>query len=372
MTEQRLSVLFLTRYPFEGASSRYRVYQYIPYFEALGIDCKTQSFMDERLYAASFRSGGTLRKIWLTLSAVARRVRVVLNHRDYDLIYMQRELLPFGPPVLEMWMKWRGSRLVFDIDDALFIKKPSRFNPLATRLRSPKKTILLCRTVDHVVTGNEWLAERAREFGGVATTVEVAEDVSRFNASKSRENSENIVIGWLGSTSTAKYLDLIAPVLRRIRRRYKNIGFIAVGSGSMSMRGVNWETRRWCLDEERASLAEFDIGLMPLPNEDWALGKSGGKARTYMAAGVVPVCSAVGYNLELVTQGRTGCLCSRLGDWYLSLVRLIEDADKRNRMAIACRSEVEFRFDPRTQASVLAGVIRSVADEGARGLETRT
>ena len=359
-------MLFLTRYPELGASSRYRVYQYLPYLGDYGISWQVQSFMDERLYSMTFQPGRPFSKAWYSFLSLMRRVRAVARHRHFDVVYMQRELLPFGPPLLERWMKLRGTPLIFDIDDALFIKKPSRFNPLATLLRSPRKTLQLFQLVDHVVTGNSWLAERAMEAGGRATPIEVAEQTERFDTRiQSKRASESPVIGWLGSSSTAKYLELIAPVLRRIARRYPNARFVAVGSGSFEMAGVPWEIRAWSLEEETRSLNEFDIGLMPLPDEDWALGKSGGKARTYMAAGVVPVCAGIGYNRQLIEHGRTGFLCTRLAEWYQTLRFLLESPQQRLETGMAAQSEVRRRFQPRDKAKEIARLVREVADRSA-------
>lgn len=97
-----LKVLFLTRYPLEGASSRYRVHQYLPALDALGVQCTVQSFMDEPMYRLSFSPGRTLAKAVMTLRATARRLRALGGWRGYDLIYMQRELFPFGPPWVEI------------------------------------------------------------------------------------------------------------------------------------------------------------------------------------------------------------------------------------------------------------------------------
>ena len=137
MTRRPLKVLFLTRYPHAGASSRYRVYQYLPHLEALGVRCDVQSFMDAVMYRRFFSPGGTVAKAWLMLKAFARRLRVVARFRDYDIIYLQRELLPFAPLWLERYMKNRGAVLFFDYDDALFINKPSRKRLAARYRRQP-------------------------------------------------------------------------------------------------------------------------------------------------------------------------------------------------------------------------------------------
>jgi glycosyltransferase involved in cell wall biosynthesis len=355
-----LRVLFLTRYPVSGASSRYRVHQYVPYLEAEGLQCTVQSFMDEPMYALSFSPGHTVAKLWLTAKAVVRRVRAVLGHRRYDVVYMQRELLPFGPPWLERWLKRRGARLAFDYDDALFIAKPSRYNPLASLFRAPGKVRELFGLVDLVVAGNDWLRDQAIAHGGRAVTLEVAEDAARFPERDAREGAD-VVIGWLGSTSTAKYLRLIEPVLQDFATRHPHVKFELMGSGVFEMPGVSWRVLPWSMEGEVEALGRWDIGLMPLPEEEWAKGKSGGKARTYMAAGVVPVCTAIGYNLELIAHGTTGMLCRSPEDWTVALSQLIEQPDQRAAMATAARKQVELRFSPVVVARRMAALLEAMA-----------
>jgi glycosyltransferase involved in cell wall biosynthesis len=348
-----LKVLFLTRYPKSGASSRYRVFQYLPYLDELGVECSVQSFMDTCLYDLSTKPGRTTAKVLATALAVLRRLLALRRWRHYDVIYLQRELFPFGPPLIERWLRRRGAVLIFDYDDALFIKKASRYNPLATFFRAPEKTLEVFGLVRLVVAGNNWLRDQAVLNGANAVTVEVAEDVSRYVQKEASDIDEKVTIGWLGSPSTVKYLRLIEPVLQQVHKRFPSVRFELMGGGDFEMSGVPWELEGWSLRGEVSALARFDIGLMPLPDEEWAMGKSGGKARTYMAAGVVPVCSAIGYNLELINPERTGMLCKTLEDWERSLNVLVLDADMRKRMASAAREEVLSRFSPRLQAEKL-------------------
>lgn len=365
MSERPLSVLFLTRYPEEGASSRYRVFQYIPYLEKLGVTCHVQSFMDQSMYRASMSEGATGRKMLMTVSAAIRRLRTLLKHRRYDVVYMQRELLPFGPPLIESALKRSGTVLVFDYDDALFIKQPSRYNPLATLFRSPEKTIEILRLVDCTVAGNDWLRDSAVKVGGRAETIEVAEDTARFAGPEEKfgEDRGPVTIGWLGSPSTSKYLNEIADVLREVASAHPEVRFEIMGGGEFAMDGVPWRLESWSLEAEREALKRYDIGLMPLPDQDWSRGKSGGKARTYMASTVVPVVSAIGYNNELLRHGETGFLCKTKDDWRKALEKLISDKALREKMARAARKDVEERFDPAGQAAKIAALLRHLVDE---------
>lgn len=360
MAEPRpLRVLFLTRYPLAGASSRYRVFQYLPHLRAEGLDCTVQSFMDDRLYALSFAPGRTLAKLWHTLAATARRLWALRHWHRYDVIYLQRELLPFGPPWVERWLKRRGRRLVFDYDDALFIAKPSRYNRLASFFRAPEKVRELLGLVDLVVAGNNWLRDQATAVGGRAVTVEVAEDASRFDGAR-RNPEAPVIIGWLGSTSTVKYLRLIEPALQELAARHPELQFELMGGGEFDMPGVPWKLLPWSLEGEVEALSRWQIGLMPLPSEDWARGKSGGKARTYMAAGVVPVCTAIGYNLELLEHGRTGMLCREQAQWSESLEQLLSQPGLRQAMAEAACAEVRARFAPAAIAGQLAELLKAL------------
>ena len=357
-----ISVLFLTRYPEQGASSRYRVFQYVPHLESQGVTCTTQSFMDTEMYSLSIAPGRVGRKIWLTLKAVLRRLQALAAFRQYDVIYMQRELFPIGPPLAERLLKRLGMPLVYDYDDALFIKKPSRYNPIATFFRSPDKTKEILKLVDCTIAGNDWLRASAENEGGTAVTVEVAEDTTRYTSAveKFQNRSGPVTIGWLGSPSTVKYMGEIATELRQIAVRHPDLRWEMMGSGDFTMDGVPWITEEWSIEAEKAALARYDIGLMPLPKQEWSRGKSGGKARTYMAAAVVPVVASIGYNQELIRHGETGFLCDEGADWLRDLELLITDQSIREQVAIAAQNYVAERFAPQKKAAEIASVLKKL------------
>ena len=213
------------------------------------------------------------------------------------------------------------------------------------------------------MAGNNWLRDKAIEYGARAVTVEVAEDTQRIQMHLQHENTHPITIGWLGSKSTVKYLNIIAPALRRVASEYDELIFEIVGGGDFQMEGVPWEISEWSLDGELEALSRFDIGLMPLPEENWSKGKSGGKARTYMAAGVVAVCTGYGYNLELINNKDTGFLCNSNHDWYYTISTLIENPKLRQSIADKARSNVEARFSLEKQARILRDLFDDIICE---------
>jgi glycosyltransferase involved in cell wall biosynthesis len=357
-------VLFLTRYPEAGASSRYRVYQYLPYLRSHGVDYVVSPFMSKRLYALAFQPGRHLAKGMSSLAAILGRLGWLLQARRFDLVYLQRECLPFGPPVLERAFRRMGLRTVFDYDDALFIFKSSERNPLVSKLRRPEKVLEIFQTVDCVLAGNDYLRDQAAQYCKDARTFLVAEDTCRVTKRPSHRQTERPVLGWLGSTSTEKYLHLIAPALREVARRYPGMILRVVGGGRFHCDAVTVEHHEWSLESEVSLLHNFDIGLMPLPLEEWSRGKSGGKARTYMAAGLPAVCTRIGFNGQLIQDGKTGFLVETMEEWTSALVRLIENMELRQRIGDAARREVEERYSLERLGPEFVKILREVATRG--------
>jgi glycosyltransferase involved in cell wall biosynthesis len=360
-----MKVLFLTKYPIEGASSRYRVFQYLPQLEQQGIECTASSFMDSAMYRVAFSPGNTARKAWHYCKAVWRRLRVLSGCNAYDLVFMQREVLPFGPPLCERWLRRQEPALVFDYDDALFVHQPSEFSPLASLLRSRNRVFGIFRNVDCVLAGNDYLAAVAAPHCRDTRTFHVAEDTRRFKRERKPKPGDEIVIGWMGSWSTEKYLETIRNALRQVLDRYPETRLRVVGGlGEFDLQPHEVEHREWQLETETTTLLDFDIGIMPLPLNEWSLGKSGGKARTYMAAGLPVVCTAIGYNLELVDDRETGFLVTTEEEWVQALSQLVEDRDLRRGMGEKAQKMVEKSFSLAGQSRELAAILRDVAARG--------
>ena len=134
-----------------------------------------------------------------------------------------------------------------------------------------------------------------------------------------------------------------------------------VGGGSFSSEEMAVEHVPWNMDTEVAQLHNFDIGIMPLPEEEWSLGKSGGKARTYMAAGLPVVATGIGYNCQLIDDGRTGFLVKDPAGWVSTLSRLIEDHTLRQSIGAAARNDVTERFALSKLGPQFVTILREVA-----------
>lgn len=358
MSPSRPNVLLLTKYARNGASSRYRSFQYLPWLEQAGIHCQAMPLFDEVYLVHRYASGrGEMGDI---LRAFVRRLAALARARRFDLVVIEYELLPYFPALLERWLRWLGVPYVVDYDDALFHQYDQHKNGWVRRLLGDKIAHVM-RGAHLVTAGNAYLADYARRAG--AKRVEIIPtviDLERYPRALATQPPNSIfTIGWIGSPATAKYLQAIAPALAEVCADGKGRVRL-IGSGPVDLPGVPVEVLQWDEATEVNTMQQFDVGIMPLPDEPWERGKCGFKLIQYMACGLPVVASPVGVNCEIVEPGVNGFLAGTTVEWAQALRTLLDDAGLRQRMGQAGRLKVEEGYSLQVTGPRLAELIKSV------------
>jgi glycosyltransferase involved in cell wall biosynthesis len=308
-------------------------------------------------FAQRFRGAGALGKARL-LAASRRQLKRELRREGEgaSAVIVQRQV-DLAPWLALERAAARGRRLIYDVDDAVWLSgRQTGGHPASVLKGAARKVRWLAERAEHVLAGNEILAEHLSGYSGRVTVVPSLVDPDSY-AVRAHEQGETIALGWIGSPTTAPYLAGIAPVLERFARSSdRPVRLLVVGGSVGEIDGVRVEERRWSPQVEREALAEVDIGLMPLVDTPWTRGKCAYKALQYMAAGVPAVADDVG--VAAATVGDGGYAVSGTEPWLEALQALAGEAGLRARLGAAGRRRVEEAFSPRRWLPTIAEILR--------------
>ncbi len=359
-----MRVLFLSSYAPVTASTRYRVTQYLPYFKRMNIQCTLSTLMGTDFFDRFYEPGRWLYKLSYLTAGSLLQFRSVWRAREFDLVFVQREVLLFGPPLIELLLPVVSRRpMIFDFDDAIFLLS-SYVNPaygrLGTWLKWPSKVKAILRWSRHVIACNNFTARFALEHNRHVTVVPTVVDAEQFRPAPHPDRAVP-VIGYLGNRGSARYLRMLVPVFEELARRYRFVVKIVGAEEPFTARGVQVEELPFDRAREVADFQDMDIGVYPLVDEPWAWGKPGLKLVQYMAVGIPVVASPVGGNLEILREGECGFFARTEAEWVDRLARLLEDRALRRRMGEQGRKLVEERYCVQVQIRVLADIFDRVS-----------
>jgi glycosyltransferase involved in cell wall biosynthesis len=354
-----MKILALTKYSKLGTSSRLRVFQYLDYLRERGDDIIVAPLLTDK-YLERLYSGR--RPEWSPiLGGYLRRVRELgAASGSFDLIWMEKELFPWLPALLEQLFTSKRVPCVVDYDDAIFHQYDSHWC-LPVRYMLKRKIDWVMAHAHCVVVGNEYLASRARLAG--ARQIEhlpTAVDLKRYIAAP-LQPAETLIIGWIGTPITAKYLQLIAPALRRVHAQVP-IELMTVGANDIDL-GIPVRTVPWHEGTEVESLNKFHVGIMPLHDGPFERGKCGYKLIQCMAVGRPVIGSPVGANCQIIRHGINGYLASSMQDWADALIKISRDFCLLQEMGVAARNTVESQYSIQTTAPRLASIFDQVVKE---------
>ena len=355
-----VSVCALVPYPPDTTpSQRFRIEQWIPHLAAQGIRVDIFPFADESMLRLMPKPGRRVAKANANIRRLIARFSDVIAARNYDVVLIHRAACIIGPAMLERLIGAFGRPIIYDFDDAIFVLHTTDANRRFAWLKFPRKTASICRVSRHVVVGNSYLADYARRYNQNVTIVPTSVDIDRYQPRERNRTNGRFVVGWTGSSTSQTYLEMFVPVLRRLVA-LGNIELRVHSDREPALPGVPYEWRPWSAENEVEELAQFDVGIMPMPDEEFALGKCAMKALLYMAMGIPAVCSAIGANLEVIQNGENGLLASTPEEWISHIEKLIADPALVERLGAAGRKTVEERYSMHGSAELFAQVVRSV------------
>ena len=339
-----MKVLFLTVSDEAIASSRTRVFQYLPYLERAGIGYRVLVYTPARLLDSN------------SFSLLAYHLQIIslclVLSIFYPVVFIQKLIFP---RMLLTIFKILEKKVIFDFDDAIYTVHQSG-EKLATRKMREKTLRNFIHTVassDLVILENDHNKRIVDSYNTNILLITGPIDVERYCPILKERGRDKVVIGWIGSPQNTFYLEPLFTVFQRICSTYDQVSFCFIGSAALSIDGVDRRLVKWALHTEVLELQDFDIGIMPLPDDEWTRGKGGYKLLQYMALGIPSVATPVGINNELIHDGENGFLATTEQEWFDRLSYLIEHKKERERMGAIARKTAVMAYSFDTAASRL-------------------
>lgn len=361
-----MKALFLSRYSRLGGSSRYMIYDYLEFFREAGIETVVAPLFDERYHQGigNFTRAASFADIFkygpYYMSRVAQQMRWARQSDQFDIVVLEKELLPYFPYGAEKLLKTRRAKLVTLFDDAVHAYYASHPNRVV-RLLSYRKIERIIKLSDHIIVWNTHLGEYARRFNPHVTVVNTGVDLRHYRLKDytASQAHDRVVIGWIGTPGSYPYIRDLEDVFGKLAARYP-VELRIVSSADYTSQNIKVDNRCWSMETEIDDLCSFDIGIMPLANNEWAKGKCGCKAVQYLAVGVPAICSPVGVTSEIIRDGVNGFLADTPETWFEKLAVLIENPVLRRQLGLAGQKLIENTYSIQAVAPRLIETLQTV------------
>ena len=358
--ERKKRILLLCPHPENVApGQRLKYEQYFGYLRDNGYDIVVSPFQTMALWRILYKKGNLAKKVYWVLYGYLRRALDLLRIPFYDGVFVFLLVTPLGPPVFERLCRLLARKVIYDIDDLVFLNRTSEANRIIAPLKGSGKFFYMMKCADHVITCTPYLDQVVRERNTRTTDISSTINTDTYLSKADYANDHKLVIGWSGSFSTSPYLKLLEKPLRRLREKV-DFKLLVIGDATFRMDGVEVEALPWTEATEVRDLSRIDIGLYPLPDEKWVYGKSGLKALQYMALGIPTIATAIGANFRVIEDGVSGFLVRDEQEWVDRLERLVSDPELRRKIGQAARKRVEDRFSIRANRDTYLGIFREV------------
>jgi len=325
-------------------SQRFRIEQYINFLEKQGYSFQVSYLLNSKDDKLFYAKGFIFNKFVLLLKFIFFRIKDLLQMNKFDIIFVQREAIFIGTSLFEFIFSKSSAFFIYDFDDSIWLPNVSDVNKSFDWLKKYNKTSKIIKYADLTITGNEYLAQYAKQFSPNVHIIPTTVDTDKFNKTLVTEKSY-ISIGWSGSHTTIKYFESIIDVLHKISLKYENkVKFKVISNTSCYSNKINIDNVIWSSEKEVEQLSDIDIGIMPLPDNEWTKGKCGLKGLVFMSLQIPVIMSPVGVNSSIIEDNINGLLAANNDEWFKKLCLLIENPELRVRLGREGRKTVVEKY----------------------------
>lgn len=344
-SSKKNSVYFIVPAPLGiSPGQRFRFEHYLTTLQSQDMKFKVSSFYNLSGWMNLYTQGNKLKKIFSVIAGLFLRSTDLFRLPGYSFIYIYREAAPIGPPFFEWFIsRVLRKKIIYDFDDAIWVPVTSQYNKTVSGLKNFGKIARICKWSYKVSVGNKFLADYAASYNARVHVIPTVVDTENVHNLIQEQQTTKPAIGWTGTFSTLKYLDIVLPVLKVLQEVY-DFDFVVIADKDPKLPLKNYRFIKWSKETESRDLLSFHIGLMPLFDDDISKGKCGFKAIQYMSLGIPAVVSPVGVNAEIVNNGINGFVCETGQEWEKCLTELLTHTTVREDMGKAARTKIQEKY----------------------------
>ncbi|MBN1877742.1 MAG: glycosyltransferase family 4 protein [Anaerolineae bacterium] len=354
-------VICLLLAPQRCPSSRYCVYNFISYLRNEGIEVTALPFYSEDVYA-KLAGMGAVEKVLHSTVGILKRISQWGIIKHADVVWIHRFAAPVATGSIASVVKAMKRPMIFSYDDAVYLQRgtPSVLRNLFGSWRGVDTAIIKS---DFVLAWNHELEEHALQYQKKVRVLPSSIDVIYYDQvlakTSRRTESHPFILGWIGTPSSAPYLEIVRPVLERLAQEGP-VELRLIGGDIPDIPGVTIQRIPWQQGTEVQELCQADVGIAPLAENPWTRGKSGLKVIQYMGCGLPVVASAVGAHLEIIENGKQGFLVNSEDAWLQALRTLRDNNSLCLKMGSVGRETVHQKHDFSVVAGAIADVCRQL------------
>lgn len=360
-------ILFLTQYDSTGASTRIRIYQFIPFFEQAGYDCEVRPFITQNYQTFSKELTSTFLPFKAILLLFAVLVRLIKRYKDvvdawkYDLVIVQKDVLPL---FLREILFFGQKKVIYDFDDAIWEPNPGfKMGPLLARLIGSYRSRLLRNMLTAsavAVVDNVYLSTFSEKYCPRTILISAPIDTSVYKVI-SGGNTQKLVLGWIGSPGTTYLLEEILPLIAELAKSAEVL-LINIGGNHLASSQFQIENVSWSMANEKKYLPEMNIGLMPLDDSPFNRGRLGYKIVQYFSSGLPVLGTDTGLNRDVIRDGFNGFLYEMKNkeDFAKKALKMFQDKNLHLEMSANARTTAETKFDVSVQAKLFLSDVNRI------------
>jgi len=359
--QDKKSILIVCPFP-EGAAAgqRLKYEQYLKHWQENGYEITISSFMDMSMWKIVYTPQNYVSKILGTFRGHCRRLYDVFRIRRYDLVYIFMWVTPFGSTFFERLYRLLSKSIVYDIEDN-FLEQQKGLNSFIMILKGPRKAKYLIKNSDYVISSSPFLNDYCLDVNlrKASTFISSSVNTKYFTPKKTFNNKKKVTIGWTGTFSSKRHLDLIRDVFFELNKRI-DFKLRVISNFQYDLPGIDIEVIQWTKRNEVKDLQGIDIGIYPLVQDEWVLGKSGLKAIQYMAFGLPTVATNYGTTPTIIEHMKNGWLVNTHNEWVAALEKLIKDPKLRQVLGKAARLTVKQKYSTDVIKSTYINILNKV------------